>query len=105
MGLIALLASIELIRMAKINRQLLPSIVTYLGTLSIVFFEYLAVYLPDNWSNSFMSIFSLMFLLICTVVIHDYDFTKAGVSAWTMFYVVLGGFVAVTIGISNFALF
>src|SRR5699024_8367890 len=105
MGLIALLASIELIRMAKINRQLLPSIVTYLGTLSIVFFDYLAVYLPDNWSNSFTPIFSLMFLLICTVVIHDYDFTKAGVSALTMFYVGLGGYAAVTIRNSNLALF
>ncbi|HIZ70938.1 MAG TPA: phosphatidate cytidylyltransferase [Candidatus Atopostipes pullistercoris] len=105
MGLIALLASIELIRMAKINRQLLPSIVTYLGTLSIVFFDYLAVYLPDNWSNSFTPIFSLMFLLICTVVIHDYDFTKAGVSALTMFYVGLGGYAAVTIRNSHLALF
>ena len=37
MGLIALLASIELIHMAKISRKLLPSIVTYLGTLSILF--------------------------------------------------------------------
>src|SRR5699024_11505813 len=46
-----------------------------------------------------------MFLLICTVVIHDYDFTKAGVSALTMFYVGLGGYAAVTIRNSNLALF
>lgn len=105
MGLIALLASVELIHMAKISRKLLPSIVTYIGTLSIVFFDYVAVYLPGNWSNSFAPVFSLMFLLICTVMIHDYNFTKAGISALTMFYVGLGGYSAVTIRGANLALF
>ncbi|HLR88880.1 MAG TPA: phosphatidate cytidylyltransferase [Atopostipes sp.] len=105
MGLIALLGSIELIHMAKISRKLLPSIVTYIGTLSIVFFDYIAVYLPDTWSNGFIPIFSLMFLLIGTVTIREYDFTKAGISALTMFYVGLGGYAAITIREANLALF
>lgn len=105
MGLISLLGSIELIHMAKISRKLLPSIVTYIGTLSIVFFDYIAVYLPDTWSNGFIPIFSLMFLLIGTVIIRGYDFTKAGISALTMFYVGLGGYSAITIREANLALF
>src|SRR5699024_10694406 len=46
-----------------------------------------------------------VFIINGTVVIHDYDFTKAGVSALTMFYVGLGGYAAVTIRNSNLALF
>lgn len=105
MGAISLLASIELIHMAKISRKLLPSIVTYIGTLSIVFFDYLTVYLPKTWNIGFIPIFSLMFLLICTVIVRGYNFTKAGVSALTMFYVGLGGYSAITIRGGNLALF
>lgn len=105
MGTIALLASIELIHMAKISRKLLPSIVTYIGTISIVFFDYIAVYIPDTWSVGFIPIFSLMFLLICTVMVRGYNFTKAGVSALTMFYVGLGGYAAITIRSGDLALF
>ncbi|HLR92612.1 MAG TPA: phosphatidate cytidylyltransferase, partial [Atopostipes sp.] len=105
MGAIALLASMELIHMAKISRKLLPSIVTYIGTLSIVFFDYVAIYIPDNWNDGFIPIFSLMFLLICTVIIQGYNFTKAGISALTMFYVGLGGYSAITIRGADLALF
>lgn len=102
---VAILASTELIHMAKISRAIAPSIITYIGTLSIVFYDYLVDFIPSHISNGIIPILSVLILLICTVIVKGYDFTKAGVSALTMFYVGLGAYSTITIRNANLALF
>lgn len=104
-ALIALLASMELIHMANISRRLFPSLITYLGTMSIVYFDYIAEFIPPHLNNGIIPIFLTMLLLICTVLVKEYDFTKAGISLLTMFYAGLGGYAALTIRTQNLALF
>lgn len=105
MGAIVTIACTELIHMAKISRSIAPSIITYIGTLSIVFYDYLLEFIPAHLNNAIIPLLSILFLLICTVLIKGYDFTKAGVSGLTMFYVGLGGYAAITIRNVDLALF
>lgn len=104
-GIICILGSIELLHMAKISRRLFPSFITYIGVLSIVFYDYIVMFIPDYLTSMFVPLLSIMLLLISTVLIHDYEFTKAGISALTMFYIGLGGYSAVTIRAADLALF
>lgn len=105
MGAVVIIAATELIHMAKISRAIAPSMITYIGTLSIVFYDYLAGFIPEHLSHAIIPILSLILLLICTVLVEGYDFTKAGVSGLTMFYVGLGGYAAITIRNADLALF
>lgn len=105
MGGIVTIACTELIHMAKISRAIVPSIITYIGTLSILFHDYLIVILPNHLNDALIPILSVLVLLICTVLVKGYDFTKAGISALTMFYVGLGGYSAITIRNEDLALF
>lgn len=102
---VAIIACTELIHMAKISRAIAPSVITYVGTLSIVFYDYLVDFIPGHLSNAIIPVFSVIILLICTVLVQGYDFTKAGVSGLTMFYVGLGGYSAITIRNADLALF
>lgn len=104
-GLIALLGSMELIHMAKISRRIIPSFITYIGAFSVVFYEVMAEFLPDHLMNGIIPILSILFLLICTVVVKGYDFTKAGISALTVFYLGFGGYSAVAVRSANLYLF
>lgn len=105
MGAIVIIACTELIHMAKISRSIAPSIITYIGTLSVVFYDYLSMFIPEHLNNAIIPILSILLLLICTVLVKGYDFTKAGVSGLTMFYVGLGGYAAITIRNADLALF
>ncbi len=104
-GLIALLGSMELIHMAKISRRIIPSFITYIGAFSVVFYEVMAEFLPDHLMNGIIPILSILFLLICTVVVKGYDFTKAGISALTVFYLGFGGYSAVAVRSADLYLF
>ena len=104
-GIVALLGSMELLHMAKISRAITPSFITYIGTLSIVFYDYIKGLIPTHLNDAIIPIFAVIFLLICTVLIKDYDFTKAGVSGLTMFYVGIGAYSAITIRNADLALF
>ena len=104
-GLVAFLASMELIDMAKINRKSIPSILTYFGTLSIVFFDDINNIISEYLNAGMIQMLFIMLLLICTVFVTNYDFTKAGISILSMFYIGLGGYSAVTIRIENLSLF
>lgn len=104
-GMICILGSIELLHMAKISRRLFPSLVTYIGILSIVFYDYIAVFIPDNLTSLLVPLLSIMILLISTVLVPDYEFTKAGISTLAMFYIGLGGYAAVAIRAADLALF
>jgi len=66
---IALLASMELLKMANIELVSLPSIITYIGTLSIVFHEIISGALPSDLTDLFVPIFSILLLLISTVMV------------------------------------
>lgn len=102
---VVIIACTELIHMAKISRAIAPSIITYIGTLSIVFYDYLADFIPAHLSDGIIPILSGLILLICTVLVEGYDFTKAGISGLTMFYVGLGAYSAITIRNADLALF
>jgi len=95
----------ELIHIAKISRAIIPSFITYLGTLSIVFFDHIAAFIPAHLNNGLLPLFALILLLICTVLIKNYNFTEAGISALTMFYLGVGGYSAITIRANDLALF
>lgn len=104
-GAVALFASMELIHMAKISRAIAPSIITYIGTFSIVFYDHIANFIPAHLMDGIIPIFSVLLLLVCTVLVKGYDFTKAGVSGLTMFYTGLGGYAAITIRAVDLYLF
>lgn len=103
-ALIALLASMELLKMADLNLATVPSILTYIGTLSIVFHETISNWLPANLTDTFIPTFSILLLLISTVMIQDYDFSKAGISTLTMIYIGLGARAAIVIRAADLAL-
>lgn len=104
-GLVALMGSMELIHMAKISRRIVPSFITYLGVFSVVYFDFIADLIPDHLMSGILSILAILLLLICTVIIKGYDFTKAGVSALTVFYLGFGGYAAITIRSADLYLF
>lgn len=95
--LLCMIGSIEILRMAKINRKIFPSIVTYIGLFSIIFYDQISVAIPGNLSEAIVPLLSIMLLLVSTVIVDDYEFTKAGISALAMFYLGLGGYAAVRI--------
>lgn len=103
-ALICLIGAMEILRMAKIERKILPSIITYLGLLSIIFYDQLSLYIPSNLSQAILPLLSIMVLLISTVLVEGYEFTKAGTSALTIFYLGLGGYSAINIRETNLAL-
>lgn len=104
-GLVVLIGSMELIHMAKISRRIIPSFVTYLGVFSIVYYDFLADFIPDHLMSGSILILAILFLLICTVMIKGYDFTKAGISALTVFYLGFGGYAAITVRSADLYLF
>lgn len=104
-ALLCLIGVTEILRMASISRTTFPSIVTYLAVLSIIFYDQLALYIPDNLSEAILPLVAIMVLLLSTVLVSDYEFTKAGISVLAMFYLGLGGYAAVTIRAANLALF
>lgn len=104
-GLVTLLGSMELIHMAKISRRIIPSFITYIGVFGMVYFDYIANILPTHLMDGIIPILSVVFLLICTVIVKGYDFTKAGVSALTVFYLGIGGYAAITIREADLYLF
>lgn len=104
-GAIALIGSMELLQMAKIDAKSFPSIVTYIGTLSIVYFQYIAKLVPNQLSDGIMPILAVLLLLVSTVMIRGFNFTKASISAMTMFYVGFGAQAAVVIREEDLAIF
>lgn len=104
-GAIALIGSMELINMADIELTSFPSIVTYIGTLSLVYYDYITELIPTHLNEAIIPIFSVILLLISTVLFKGYDFTQAGISALTMFYVGMGTYAAVTIRNADLAIF
>lgn len=104
-GAIALIGAMELISMANIELTIFPSIITYIGTLSVVYYDYIAEIIPSHLSNAIILIFSVILLLISTVIHKEYSFTDAAISALTMFYVGLGSYAAVTIRNLDLAIF
>lgn len=104
-ALLCTIGSMEILRMAKIKRKNAPSIITYVGLLSIVFYQQIAPTIPENLTHAILPLLSIMLLLMSTVIIDGYDFTKAGISTLAMFYLGLGGYAAVQIREVNFALF
>lgn len=104
-GAIAFIGAIELLNMAKLDTKSFPAIVTYLGTLSIVYFQHFAGFVPDQLSEGIMPILAVLLLLVSTVIIKEYNFTKAAISALTMFYVGVGAQAAVVIREADLAIF
>lgn len=102
---LCIIGATEILRMAKIEWTIFPSVITYIALLSIIFHDQFSLYIPNNLSQAIVPLFSIMVLLISTVIIRDYEFTKAGISVLTMFYLGLGGYSAVYIRASNLALF
>lgn len=103
-AILCLLGSVELLKMAKIDRKIFPSIMTYIGLLSIIFYDQLIYYIPENFSQAVLPLLSIMLLLISTILLEEYNFTKAGISALTMFYLGLGGYAAIRAREANLAL-
>lgn len=103
-AILCTIGSIEILRMAKINRKIAPSIITYAGLLSIIFYDQISIVVPGNLNQAIVPLLSVMLLLMSTVVVDNYDFTKAGISALAMFYLGLGGYGAVTVREADFAL-
>lgn len=101
---LCIIGATEVLRMAKIKRNIFPSVLTYIGLLSIIFYSQLTPYIPSNLSQAFVPLLSIMVLLVSTVIIKDYEFTKAGISVLTMFYLGLGGYAAVYIRDLNLSL-
>ncbi len=104
-GAIAFIGANELLDMAKIDTKSFPSIVTYLGTLSIVYYQQIAPFVPDQLNEGIMPIFAVLLLLVSTVMIKGFNFTNAAVSALTMFYVGVGAQAAVVIREADLAIF
>lgn len=104
-ALLCLIGATEILRMANISRKSFPSIITYIGLLSIIFYEPLAAFIPNNLSEAIVPLVSIMVLLLSTVLVKNYEFTKAGTSVLTMFYLGLGGNAAINIRATNLALF
>lgn len=102
---IALFGCMELLKMAKIDLNILPSYITYLGTLSIVFYESISSYIPSSLNEASIPIFSILFLLISTVIIDGYNFTMAAISALTMAYIGFGAHAAIVVRGEDLALF
>lgn len=103
-AILCTIGSIEILRMSKIDRMIVPSILTYVGLLSIIFYDQISPVIPGNLSQAIVPLLSIMLLLMSTVIVEDYDFTKAGISALAMFYLGLGGYGAVSIRGADFAL-
>lgn len=103
-ALLCTIGSMEILRMAQIKRKILPSIITYLGLLSIIFYKQTVMVFSENVSHFNLPMLAIMVLLISTVIVDDYDFTKAGISTLAMFYLGLGGYAAVTIRAADFTL-
>lgn len=104
-ALLCIVGATEIFRMAKMNHLSFPSIITYLSILSIIFYDQLSPNIPDNLSDAIVPLLSIMVLLVSTVLIENYQFTKAGISVLAMFYLGLGGYSAVKIRGVNLALF
>ena len=105
--LIAILCVIgifEILRMAKINQKPIPSIITYVGLLSIIFYDQISIVIPESLSQAIVPLLSIMLLLMSTVIVDNFDFTKAGVSTLAMFYLGLGGYGAISVRESDLAL-
>ncbi len=91
--------------MAKISRRIVPSLITYIGVFSVVFFDVIAEFLPSHLMNGILPILSIILLLMCTVVSKGYEFTKAGISTLTIFYLGFGGYSAITVRSADLYLF
>lgn len=104
-ALLCTVGSMEVLRMAKINRKTVPSIITYIGLLSIVFYDQISFFIPGHLSQEIAPLLAIMLLLVSTVIIDQYDFTKAGISTLAMFYLGLGGYAAVSVREADFTLF
>lgn len=98
------IGTIEILRMANINQKSAPSIITYIGLLSIIFYDQITTIIPGNLSQAIFPLLSIMVLLMSTVIIDEYNFTKAGISVLAMFYLGLGGYAAIRIRAADLAL-
>lgn len=103
-AILCIIGSNEILRMAKTNRKILPSILTYVGLLSIIFYDQIAPTISGDLNQAIVPLMSIMLLLVITVLVEDFDFTKAGISVLAMFYLGLGGYGAVSVREANFAL-
>ena len=104
-GAVALIGTMELLQMANIDTKSLPSIATYIGTLSIVYYHMIASYIPEQLSDGIIPVFTVLLLLISTVIVPGFNFTKAGISALTMGYVGVGSQAAIIIRQEDLAIF
>lgn len=104
-GAIAFIGAMELLDMAKIDNKSFPAVVTYLGTLSIVYYQAIANYIPNQLSDGIVPILAVLLLLVSTVIIKGYNFTQASISALTIFYVGFGAQAAVVIREADLAIF
>lgn len=104
-GAVALIGTMELLQMANIDTKSLPSIATYIGTLSIVYYHIIASYIPEQLSDGIIPVFAVLLLLISTVIVPGFNFTKAGISALTMGYVGVGSQAAIIIRQEDLAIF
>ncbi len=103
-ALLCVIGAFELLRMAKMSRKSVPAMITYIGLLSVIFFDQIALNIPNHLSQGIVPLLSIMLLLMSTVLVKDYDFTKAGISTLLMFYIGLGGYAAVRVREANLAL-
>ena len=104
-GAVALIGTMELLQMANIDTKSLPSIATYIGTLSIVYYHMIASYIPEQVSDGIIPVFAVLLLLISTVIVPGFNFTKAGISALTMGYIGVGSQAAIIIRQEDLAIF
>ena len=104
-GAVALIGTMELLQMANIDTKSLPSIATYIGTLSIVYYHMIASYIPEQLSDGIIPVFAVLLLLISTVIVPGFNFTKAGISALTMGYMGVGSQAAIIIRQEDLAIF
>ena len=104
-GAVALIGTMELLQMANIDTKSLPSIATYIGTLSIVYYHMIASYIPEQLSDGIIPVFAVLLLLISTVIVPGFNFTKAGISVLTMGYVGVGSQAAIIIRQEDLAIF
>lgn len=104
-GLIILIGATEVIKMANLESKIVPAFITYIGTLAIVYHDLIKVFIPSHLLDGLIPLFSILLLLICTVMVKGYNFTSAGISVLTMFYIGLGGYATIRIRMADFALF
>ena len=104
-GAVALIGTMELLQMANIDTKSLPSIATYIVTLSIVYYHMIASYIPEQLSDGIIPVFAVLLLLISTVIVPGFNFTKAGISTLTMGYVGVGSQAAIIIRQEDLAIF